>query len=155
MDAFHDGGCACGAVRYRVHGAPEKAAICHCRYCQLRTGSALGVSVYFRDEAVEMLSGELKDYSFRTESGRRFTQRFCPECGTTVLWSLEVFPGLTGIAGGTFDPPTFWYDIRREVYARSRAPFLAPNDAIASFDTSNSHNPVLVEKPSRVGGKGQ
>ncbi|MBN8292925.1 GFA family protein [Rhodobacter sp. NTK016B] len=154
MSEFHEGGCACGAVRYRVSGAPDKAAICHCRYCQLRTGSAFGISVYFPDEAVELVSGDLKEYSFQTESDRRFSQRFCTQCGTTVLWSLEVFPGLTGIAGGTFDPPTFWYDIRREVFARSRAPFLAPNADIASFDTSSSHNPVIVEQPSRLGGPG-
>ena len=152
MDEVHDGGCACGAVRYRTRGMPEKAAVCHCRYCQLRTGSAFGVSVYFRDAAVELLSGELTDYVFRTESDRAFCQRFCPVCGTTVFWNPEVFPGLTGIAGGTFDPPSFWYDIRREVFARSRAAFVSLPGMTDSAETSSSHRPVIVERASLAGG---
>lgn len=152
MPDHHLGGCACGAVRYRTTGTPEKAAVCHCRYCQLRTGSAFGVSVYFRDAAIEVLSGTLKAYSFQTESGRAFTQHFCPDCGTTVFWNPEVFPGLTGIAGGTFDPPSFWYDIRREVFTRSRAGFVALTGMTESSATSSSHAPVIVEKPALTGG---
>lgn len=136
----HEGGCACGAVRYQTTGQPVKAGICHCRYCQLRTGSAFGVSVYFPDDAVRQLSGELRDYTFDTESGRTFTTRFCTICGTSVLWRLELFPDLTGVEGGTFDAPTFWFDVKREVFTRTRAPFL-PHDLADSFETSSSYAP--------------
>jgi hypothetical protein len=50
MVDIHEGGCACGAVRYRVKGSPERASVCHCTFCQRRTGSAFGISVYFHDE---------------------------------------------------------------------------------------------------------
>ena len=43
----HSGGCACGKVRYHSIGQPVKTGLCHCRYCQLRTGTAFGISVYF------------------------------------------------------------------------------------------------------------
>jgi hypothetical protein len=39
---IHEGGCLCGAVRYRVSRQPEFALACHCRYCQKRHGIALG-----------------------------------------------------------------------------------------------------------------
>jgi hypothetical protein len=42
----HEGGCFCGAVRYRTTGALRRVSACACRRCQKRTGSALGISVY-------------------------------------------------------------------------------------------------------------
>ena len=47
---IHKGGCACGKVRYEAKGEPQVAAVCHCRYCQLRSGSAFGTLVYFKEE---------------------------------------------------------------------------------------------------------
>ena len=35
-----EGGCACGAVRYRLTSAPMFVHCCHCRDCQRQTGSA-------------------------------------------------------------------------------------------------------------------
>ncbi|SPF79522.1 GFA family protein [Pseudoprimorskyibacter insulae] len=147
-DDLHQGGCLCGAVRYETKGQPVKAAACHCRYCQLRSGSAFGVSVYFAAENVTMLRGDLRDYTFQTESGRSFTTRFCTTCGTTVFWQLEVFPGLTGVAGATFDPPSFWYGIEREVFARNRAPFVGLHVKDSS-DASSSYVPKVAD-PGRL-----
>ena len=45
MSDSHKGGCFCGAVRYETVGKPVRVSLCHCRYCQLRTGTAL-VSVF-------------------------------------------------------------------------------------------------------------
>lgn len=149
-EEVHEGGCACGAVRYRTTGQPVRAAACHCRYCQLRSGSAFGLSVYFDVDRVHHLSGDLSDHSFQTESDRRFTTRFCPRCGTTVFWSTALFPGQTGVAGGTFDPPSFWYDLGREVFTRSRAPFVHLSLG-ESFETAPSHAPVLIEGPALRG----
>ena len=52
----HEGGCLCGQVRYRTIGSPKRAAVCHCRYCQLRAGSAFGTLVYFKKDNIEILS---------------------------------------------------------------------------------------------------
>lgn len=152
MSAFHQGGCACGAVRYRTEGPPARAVICHCRYCQLRTGSAFGLAVYFEAAKVTLLSGVLKDYAFTTDSGRALVQRFCPECGTSVLLHPELLDGLTGVAGGTFDPPSFWYDILGEGFTRSRAPFVGLTGISVSFETSPSHRPVTLDRPALNGG---
>jgi len=148
---IHNGGCLCGSVRYKTTGLPAKTAVCHCRYCQERTGSAFGVSVYFAENSVELLSGELRDYAFETESGRNFTTRFCTGCGTTVMWTLGIFENFIGIAGGTFDPPTFWYDVKREVFTRSRAPFVCTRIE-DSAETSSSYAPNSAEPLHLKGG---
>ena len=58
MEEVHEGGCACGAVRYRVRNRPFRTSVCHCRACQRRTGSAF-VGIYFREEDFELLRGAL------------------------------------------------------------------------------------------------
>ncbi len=148
----HEGGCACGSVRFRTHGEPSRAGVCHCRYCQTRTGSAFGVSAYFPAEKVDLLSGELRDYSFQTESGRPFTTRFCTTCGTTVFWTVGALPGLVGIAAGTFDPPTFWFALQRESFTRSAAPFVHI-DAPEHLETTASYKPVNPENAALSGGR--
>ena len=52
MDEKHQGGCFCGKLRYETVGEPVRTAVCHCRYCQLRTGTAFGISVYFNTNQV-------------------------------------------------------------------------------------------------------
>ena len=52
-----EGGCICGAVRFRVTNAPFRTSVCHCRFCQRRTGSAFGIGVYFRKADFELLQG--------------------------------------------------------------------------------------------------
>ena len=34
-----EGGCLCGAVRYRISAAPSHTDYCHCRMCQRSTGA--------------------------------------------------------------------------------------------------------------------
>jgi hypothetical protein len=150
--SVHEGGCLCGAVRYQVTGQPARTAVCHCRYCQLRTGSAFGLSTYFPSSHVKLLSGDLRDHTLDTESGRKFTTRFCKNCGTSVLWNLEMSPDLTGIAGGTFDPPTFWFNVTREIFTRSAAPFIH-TDCTERHETTASYAPIKKDSPALGGGR--
>ena len=46
----HSGGCLCGEVRFEVEGKPSFVGVCHCKDCQLRTGSLFGVGVFFAEE---------------------------------------------------------------------------------------------------------
>jgi len=119
MSQIHEGGCLCGAVRYRATGEPVRTSVCHCRNCQRRTGSAFGIGAYFRESDVE-IRGELRAYEYRSdESGRWLRMQFCPNCGGTVTWSLEAFPGMRALAGGSFDDPD-WLRLERHGWTRSK-----------------------------------
>ena len=48
----HEGGCLCGAVRYRVHGKPALTAVCHCTFCQRRLASAFAMVAFFPEASV-------------------------------------------------------------------------------------------------------
>ena len=138
---IHQGGCLCGVVRYETYGKPDRAPICHCRYCQLRTGSAFGHLVYFPEDKVTLLSGGLTSYQFKSESGNQWENRFCSRCGTSIFSLLEVRAGLIAISAGTFDPPTFWFDVTREVFTRSKAHYLGEIVAGETHATITGYNP--------------
>ena len=131
-----EGGCLCGAVRYRVKAEPVRSSACHCRNCQLRTGSAFGVGAYFRDEDVEFLRGERKTYEYRSdESGRWLRTEFCTSCGGTVTWTAEALPGLRAIAGGSFDDPQ-WFRIERHSWLRSAHRWFTPPSGVVTSEKS-------------------
>jgi hypothetical protein len=123
MAEIHEGGCVCGSVRYRAVGAPARITICHCTWCQRRTGSAFGVAAVFQAEQIEATGSQPKIYRHVSdESGRWLDLHFCPNCGTNIGLTLEWVPGIFGVDGGTFDEPS-WLDPERfdvrYVYRRS------------------------------------
>jgi len=95
--------CSCGAVSVRVDGPPAFSAICCCRDCQKRSGSAFGMSVYFDAERVTERNGTPTVYRRVSNKGRWLDFRFCPTCGTSVWWEAEFLPGKVGVSGALFD----------------------------------------------------
>ena len=62
MSKRHEGGCVCGAVRYVTYGDPLRVTVCHCTWCQKRTGTAFAVEPVFNEEQVEITGGPLTKY---------------------------------------------------------------------------------------------
>jgi len=98
--------CQCQGFRAVVTGEPAVVNICHCTDCQRRTGVPLTSNAYFR-VADMRLDGDYKTYSRATSSGRNAHNYFCPNCGTTVCWKLDVRPDQYGVGIGTFNDPGF------------------------------------------------
>ncbi len=98
--------CQCGSLRAITTGEPEFVGVCHCKECQRRAGSAFGVGAYYLRSAVR-LEGTRKEYLRRAEQGRDMKNFFCPTCGTTVYWELEMWPEGCGVAVGGFADPQF------------------------------------------------
>ena len=144
----HQGGCLCGQVRYQVEGDPVLNGVCHCRYCQCRTGSAFGVNIYFHKDKVSVRSGKMKSFRFQTESDHYFLTEFCSNCGTTVFLKPELAGENIGIAAGTFDPPTFWLSPTVEVFTRNKAKFFETN-ILKKYDTTKFHQEVNIDDPSK------
>lgn len=134
MSEFHEGGCLCGSVRYRVKGQPARVSVCHCTDCQRRTGSAFAVVAHFNDENVEMTGGPLSFHEYRSNESHRWIRlQFCPRCGSTVTLTAEQSPGVRTVSGGTFDNPG-WFTIERHVWTRSAVRWMAYPPGIATFE---------------------
>jgi len=97
--------------------------ICHCLWCQRRTGSAFGVEVVFEVGQIGINDEAITRYRHLSdESGRWLDQHFCCKCGSNIGFTLEAVPGIRTIAAGTFDDPSWLHADkynRRHVYART------------------------------------
>jgi len=47
----------------------------------------------------------------------------------------------TGVAGGTFDSPIFWYELSGEVFMRSKGHFVVEINAPRKMDTFPNYDP--------------
>ena len=99
------GGCMCGAVRYECSAEPVMTANCHCRDCQRATGSAY-VSVLFVPRNTISITGEVKYYDARGDSGNILSRGFCPTCGSRLFGKPAVLPDLIGIMASSLDDPS-------------------------------------------------
>ena len=103
-----DGGCSCGVVRYRMHAAPMIVHCCHCRCCQLETGSAFAINALLEVEQVELLCGQPRSIQIPSASGRGQRVVRCPQC-LVALWSHYAFAGVGEyvcfVRVGTLDKP--------------------------------------------------
>ena len=79
------GGCACGALRYRLKSAPMFVNCCHCLNCQRQTGSAFVLNMIIEAARVEVLRGTPNPIEVPREHGPHRIFR-CPECQIAV-WS--------------------------------------------------------------------
>lgn len=137
MTGRNEGGCVCGAVRYATTGEPLRVTVCHCTWCQRRTGTAFAVEPVF-EEAQVTLEGELKRYRHVSdESGRWLDQHFCPACGTNIGLTLEWRPGVRIIDAGTFDDPSWIRADRhrfRHIFLRSAQAWSEVPDGVEKFE---------------------
>jgi hypothetical protein len=112
MVDVHEGGCLCGALRYTARDEPARVTVCHCTWCQRRTGSAFAVESLFAKDQME-ITGKVSHYrSVSDESGRWLELDFCPSCGTNIGFTFERLADHRMIDSGTFHDPS-WIDPER------------------------------------------
>ena len=79
-----EGGCQCGAVRFRIGLPPKWCAHCHCSMCRRAHGAGFVTWVGSESDRFRLLSGaaELKRY----QSSAQATRSFCGRCGTMLFF---------------------------------------------------------------------
>jgi len=96
-----EGGCHCGAVRYRIAERPTYSMICHCRTCQ-RVANA---------PVVAWVSAPVGDFSFikggaaTYKSSPDVTRRFCAACGGHLTYARDDQSDWIDIATASLDEP--------------------------------------------------
>lgn len=133
---FHDGGCACGHVRYRVSSEPLIVHCCHCSWCQRQNGSAFAVNALVEADKVDLLQGDVVDITVPSPSGKGQVITRCPNCQVAV-WSyyLVMYGGIGKavrfIRVGTLDDPSRMPpDVH--IFTSTKQPWVTlPPDALA------------------------
>ena len=125
-----EGGCRCGAVRYRAEGGPLWVSHCHCVECRRSSGAPVSTFAGVRADAFAFVAGTPSAY----ESSPDVWRKFCGACGTPLTYEAAVYPGEVHIIAGTLDAPASLAP-ERHVFDRDRLPWLALADDLPRHDT--------------------
>ena len=99
--ASHEGGCHCGAIRYRIEEPAKFSSLCHCRSCQRSSGTPVSAFV----GVFEVQSEETKGCRAIYLSSPGVRRGFCQICGTSLTFAGENWPGEIHIYTATLDDP--------------------------------------------------
>jgi hypothetical protein len=132
MGDSREGGCSCGAVRYRLEGEPMFVHCCHCTNCQRQTGSAFVLNLLIETDRVELLAGEPVAIDVPRDDGSTQTIWRCPECQVAV-YSRYGNDGCRFVRAGTLDD-TSWVVPDVHIYTRSKLPWVAIPEGQPAFE---------------------
>jgi len=128
---MREGGCSCGAVRYRLTSDPLFVHCCHCLNCQRQTGSAFVINLLIEADRVELLAAEPEPVD--VPRGSRSKQRIwrCPTCRVAVF-SKYTSAKMRFVRGGTLDEPAS-VEPDVHIYTRSKLPWVELPESARSF----------------------
>ncbi len=96
-----DGGCLCGAVRYRLLSKPFDSGYCHCSVCRRASGAPVLVFATVPRADFEFVCGTPRCYR-STPFGERW---FCSDCGTQLCMQVDDEPDTTDFTVVSLDNP--------------------------------------------------
>lgn len=143
MPASHDGGCLCGAIRYRLEAEPLTLYACHCTDCQRHTAAAYGLSMPVPREALHVLRGEPARYEAQLEGGRVWHGCFCGRCATRLWSEPQRMPQLANLRPGTLDD-TRWLSPVAHIWTRSAQPGVVIPEGVLRYEQQpQDYGPML------------
>jgi hypothetical protein len=132
MSVTREGGCSCGAVRYRLTSDPMFVHCCHCLNCQRQTGSAFVINLLIETDRVEVLAGDPQPVDVPRDDGSMQRILRCPTCQVAVF-SHYGRPEVSFVRGGTLDDPSaIAPDVH--IFTRSKLGWVTLPDSVPAFE---------------------
>jgi hypothetical protein len=132
MNVPHEGGCACGSVRYRLTSDPLFVHCCHCLNCQRQTGSAFVINLLIEADRVELLTGDPEPVAVPRDGGGEQKIWRCPTCQVAVF-SEYTRGEVRFVRGGTLDEPAaIAPDVH--IFTRSKLPWVTLPESVPAFE---------------------
>jgi hypothetical protein len=96
-----EGGCLCGAVRYRATGTPFDITHCHCTLCRGASGAAFVTWFSVPAAAFALVRG----VPARFDASPAAMRTFCSGCGTPLTFQMHASPGEIDVTVCSLDDP--------------------------------------------------
>jgi hypothetical protein len=126
-----EGGCLCGAVRYRVHGEPLVSAVCHCRTCRKTASAPTLPFLTFSTRQLVFMRGTVAD--FHSSSG--VTRSFCGRCGSPLTYRNDNETELIDVMTCTLDDPEA-FPPAYHVWVSHKLTWVRLADGLPTYDTT-------------------
>ena len=124
-----EGGCRCGAVRFRISGPPLMSAVCHCRGCQRMTGSAFSTTLFVPEDGFALLAGETVLGGAMPADARH---HHCDSCKGWVFTTAEPSMGFVNVRATLLDDAA-WFAPFIETQTAEKLPW-ASTPAVHSYE---------------------
>jgi hypothetical protein len=125
----HEGGCLCGAVRYRVDGPVDSVAQCHCNSCRRASGAAF--MTWFTVPRDRHAWTEGMPAAFPSSPG--VLRMFCGICGTGLVYANERAATTVDITLGSLDCAS-GHPADRHVWTAHRLDWLHVDGGLPAHD---------------------
>jgi hypothetical protein len=132
MSINAQGGCLCGAVRYRITGQPLATSFCHCRSCRLASGAPAVAWVVVRRDDFAVDHGT--PVAFRSSPAVERT--FCGRCGTSLTYQRDDSPESIDVHTATLDAPDA-FPPTREIWLEDKVAWMVTNDRLDPYPRSS------------------
>lgn len=127
-----EGGCYCGAVRYKAEGEPLFKGQCHCRECQYFSGGSPNMVMGMPESGFGYTKGSARAFR-RSDLENPVTREFCPECGTHLLSRAAGLPAAL-LKVGTLDDPKAFGGPQMAIFTIDKQAFHQVPEGIAVFE---------------------
>jgi len=134
----HEGGCLCGAIRYRVTAAPTAVVVCHCRTCRRVSGAPSLSWAIFQAADFAFTKGNLATFT----SSPGVERGFCSHCGTTLTYASTDHPEVADVTTATLDNPDAFVPTK-EIWLEEKIAWEAVDHARARYPRSSRSSEPL------------
>jgi hypothetical protein len=138
MSVPSEGGCACGAVRYRLTSDPLFTHCCHCLNCQRQTGSAFVINLLIEADRVQLLAGDPQAVDVPRDDGSKQRIFRCPLCQVAVF-SAYGRPEVRFVRAGTLDEPR-GVEPDVHIFTTSKVSWVSLPESVPAFDVYYDRN---------------
>jgi len=130
----YEGGCYCGALRYKVDGEPMFKGQCHCRECQYISGGHPNVIMGVPLPQFSYTKGTPAEFK-RSDLDNPVTREFCGECGTHICAKPPGMPAAM-LKVGTLDDPAAFGTPEMAIFTVDKQAFHHVIEGIPTFERS-------------------
>jgi hypothetical protein len=120
------GRCHCGEITYEAEVKAGTVNVCHCRDCQLLSGTAFRAGIPAPAEGFRILTGKPREYIKLADSGARRLHTFCGTCGSPVYSSAEHNPKSYTLRLGALSAADALGRPARQIWTKRRLSWVPP-----------------------------